>query len=100
MINAASFATIKRGNIEAHRKFMVRSYICVLAFVAVRIDDLVSLDFLFGQIEDSTFRRVVNEYFFSFVPLIVAEVVMTWIPTITRRRRIRETLEVKLPVEI
>jgi len=65
---------------------MTRSYICVLAFVAVRIDDVVSLDFLFGAIEDATFRRVVNEYFFSFVPLIIAEIWMTWIPSVYKLR--------------
>lgn len=61
---------------------MARSYICVLAFVLVRVDDVVSLNFLFGQIEDPTFRRVVNEYFFSFVPLLLAEMVMVWWPQI------------------
>jgi len=57
---------------------MVRSYVCVLLFVAVRIDDIFPLAFLFGVIEDPTFRRVVNEYFFSFVPLLVAEMGMKW----------------------
>jgi uncharacterized membrane protein len=82
---ALAWVAIKRGRIEDHRKFMIRSYICVLAFVAVRLDDIVSLDFLFGAIEDGTFRRVVNEYFFSFVPLIAGEVIMTWIPTLKRQ---------------
>jgi len=41
-------------------------------------DDIFPLTFLFGVIEDPTFRRVVNEYFFSFVPLLVAEMGMTW----------------------
>jgi hypothetical protein len=59
---------------------MVRSYICVLAFVAVRIDDIFPLDFLFGDITDPTLRRVVNEYFFSCVPLIAGEIIMTWLP--------------------
>ena len=61
---------------------MVRSYICVLGFVAVRIDDVYALDFLFGNISDPIFRRVVNEYFFSFVPLIIAEIIMTWWPSV------------------
>jgi hypothetical protein len=61
---------------------MVRSYICVLAFVAVRIDDVFPLDFLFGTIEDPTFRRVVNEYFFSFAPLVFAEIFITWWPSV------------------
>lgn len=47
---------------------VVRSFVCVIAFVAEGIDDILPLDFLFGAIEDRTFRRVVNEYFFSFVP--------------------------------
>ena len=61
---------------------MVRSYICVIAFVTVRLNYLFPLDFLFGTIQDKTFRRVVNEYFFSFVPLIVAEVIMVWRPSV------------------
>ncbi len=43
---------------------MARSYVCVLSFVGVRIDDILPLTFLFGQIEDPIFRRVVNEFFF------------------------------------
>ena len=77
-----AWRSIKTRNTKTHRQMMVRSYICVLAFVAVRIDDVVSLDFLFGAIEDRTFRRVVNEYFFSFVPLLIAEIVMVWWPSV------------------
>nr|WP_294905759.1 DUF2306 domain-containing protein [uncultured Lacibacter sp.] len=76
-------------NIKVHRQMMVRSYVCVLAFVAVRVDDIFSLDFLFGQISDPSFRRVVNEYFFSFVPLLIAEIFMTWWPSVayTHKRK-------------
>ena len=58
---------------------MVRSYICLLSFVAVRIGGIISLDFLFGfgQIEDPTFSRTVEKYFFPFVPLIYGEIFMT-----------------------
>ncbi len=73
-----AWRAIKTKNIKTHRHMMVRSYVCVLGFVAVRIDDIYALDFLFGNIADPTFRRVVNEYFFSFVPLIIAEIFMTW----------------------
>ncbi len=81
-----AWITIRRRNIKAHRQFMVRSYVCALAFVTVRIDGIFPLDFLFGNIEDPTFRRTVNEYFFSFVPLIFAEIFMTWLPAVRRRR--------------
>ena len=61
---------------------MVRSYICVLAFVMVRVNDVFPLDFLFGKIEDRTFARVVQEYFWSFVPLLIAEIFMIWWPQV------------------
>jgi uncharacterized membrane protein len=78
-----AWKAIKSRNIKVHRQMMVRSYVCVMAFVAVRIDGIVPLDFLFGKIEDDSFRRVVNEYFFSFVPLIVAEIIMVWWPSVS-----------------
>lgn len=78
-----AWKAIKARNIKVHRQMMVRSYICVLGFVAVRIDDVLPLDFLFGNIADPTFRRVVNEYFFSFVPLLIAEIIMVWWPSVS-----------------
>ncbi len=74
--------SVKNKNVIAHRQFMVRSYICVFSFVAVRIGGLFPLDFLFGKIDDPTFDRTINEYFFSFVPLIVGEIFMIWLPTL------------------
>lgn len=76
-----AWRSIKSGDVETHRRFMVRSYVCVLAFVAVRVDGIFSLEFLFGSIEDQTMGRVINEYFFSFVPLIITEIFLTWIPS-------------------
>lgn len=78
---------IKQRNIKVHIRMMVRSYVCVIAFVAVRIDHILPLDFLFGAIEDRTFRRVVNEYFFSFVSLLVTEILMIWIPCVYSGKR-------------
>jgi uncharacterized membrane protein len=88
-IGATSFAwiTIKNKNVLAHQQFMVRSYVCVLAFVAVRIDGIYSLSFLFGTIEDPIFNRTVNEYFFSFVPLIITEIWLTWLPALKGKSR-------------
>ena len=79
-------------NIKTHRQMMVRSYICVLAFVAVRVDQILPLDFLFGTIEDPIFRRSVNEYFFSFVPLILAEIWMVWMPSVYRIKGKRSSI--------
>jgi uncharacterized membrane protein len=77
-----AWRAVKTGNIKTHRQMMVRSYVCVLAFVAVRIDGIIPLNFLFGDISNPLLRRVVNEYFFSFVPLIVAEIIMVWWPSV------------------
>lgn len=82
-----AWKSIKAKNIQVHRQFMIRSFICVFSFVAVRIDDVFPLDFFFGVVEDKTFRRVVNEYFFSFVPLLVGEIFMVWLPAVSQGRR-------------
>jgi uncharacterized membrane protein len=89
MLLSSAFAwiTIKQHNITAHRQFMIRSYVCALAFVTVRIDSIFPLDFLFSNIEEPTFRRTVHEYFFSFVPLIIAEILMTWLPAIRTAKK-------------
>lgn len=86
-----AWRAVKTRNTKVHRQMMVRSYVCVIAFVAVRIDDVFSLNFLFGEITDPIFRRVVNEYFFSFVPLIIAEIIMIWWPSVeyTFKRRLK-----------
>ena len=76
-----AWRSVKARDLDTHRKFMIRSYVCVLAFVAVRVDGIFSLEFLFGTVEDQTMARVINEYFFSFVPLIVTEIILTWIPS-------------------
>ena len=81
----AAWYTIKQRNVKAHRQFMVRSYVLLLAFVLVRVDDAMPLNFLFGEIQDRTFNRVVQEYFFSFAPLIFAEIGLTWLPMLKRR---------------
>jgi Predicted membrane protein (DUF2306) len=91
LLITTSFAwySILKRNTKLHRQFMIRSYVCIFSFVAVRIDDIVSLDFFFGQLQDSMFRRTANEYFFSFFPLLCCEILMVWIPSIRKLKAIR-----------
>ena len=77
--------SIRKRNIKQHRQFMVRSYVLILAFVAVRIDSALPLEFFFGTIDDPMYRRTVNEYFFSFFPPICAEIGLTWWPYVRRQ---------------
>ena len=82
-----AWKAIKDRNIKVHRQMMVRSYVCALAFVLVRLDQVLPMDFLFGSIEDGLMRRVVNEYFFCFVPLLIVEIIMIWMPSVYYRRK-------------
>lgn len=82
----AAWYSVKNKNVKAHRQFVVRSYVTVLSFVAVRIDGILPMSFLFGDIADSTFNRTVNEYFFSFVPLLTTEIIMNWFPALRGRK--------------
>lgn len=79
---ALAWYTIKQKNIVAHRQFMVRSYTCALAFVFVRLYQVIPLDFMFGVIDDPNVKGVVIEWMFSILPLILVEIGMIWIPSI------------------
>jgi len=77
---------IKQKNIMAHKQFMVRSYTCALAFVFVRLYQVIPMDSLFGIIEDQGVRVVVIEWMFSFLPIILVEIFMIWIPSLQQRK--------------
>ncbi|WP_222983373.1 DUF2306 domain-containing protein [Flagellimonas meishanensis] len=85
LTTSLAWVAIKRKNIVAHRQFMVRSYTCALAFVFIRLYQILPLDFLYGAIDDPELLRTVNEWLFSFVPLIIVEIAMIWVPSITRK---------------
>jgi len=78
--------SIKMRNIIAHKQFMIRSYTCALAFVFVRLYQILPVDILYADIEDINIRRTVNEWMFSFVPLILVEIFMIWIPSLRIKR--------------
>lgn len=75
---------IRKKNIVAHRQFMVRSYVCGLAFVFVRLDRFLPLDFVFEPIADDNVYAVVAEWTFSILPLLIAEVTMIWLPSLKK----------------
>jgi len=83
---SAAWYSITKKNILAHQQFMVRSYTCALAFVFVRLYQIIPMDFVFGAIENPDTKGVVIEWVFSFMPLFAVEIVMNWIPSIRQRR--------------
>lgn len=76
---------IKQRNIIAHKQFMVRSYVCALAFVFVRLYQVLPLDFIFQPIVSDEVFAVVLEWTFSILPLIVVEIFMIWIPSLSKQ---------------
>lgn len=77
---AAAYYSIRGYEIQAHKQFMVRSYVCALAFVFVRLP----MGSFFGLVETAGEQRIVGEWFFSLVPLFLVEMWMTWLPALKR----------------
>jgi len=81
---SCAWIAIRRKNIKAHQQFMTRSYTLALAFVFIRLYQILPLEFLFGPINNVEVERTVNEWMFSFVPLIIVEIVMIWLPSLKK----------------
>ncbi len=82
LTTALAWYTIKQKNIVAHKQFMVRSYTCALAFVFVRLYQVIPLGFMFDVINEPNIQGIVTEWMFSILPLILVEIGMIWIPSI------------------
>jgi len=83
---AIAWYAIKQKNITAHKQFMVRSYTCALAFVFVRLYQVIPMDSVFGIITDMDVQVVVVEWMFSFMPIILVEIFMIWIPALQPKK--------------
>lgn len=81
---ALAWYAIKHRNITAHKQFMVRSYVCGLAFVFVRLYQVLPLGFIFTPIVSDEVFSVVLEWTFSILPLLLVEIFMIWIPSLRR----------------
>jgi uncharacterized membrane protein len=86
LTTSLAWYAIKNRKIEAHRQFMVRSYACALAFVFVRLDRIIPMDFIFDPIADNEIIGIVNEWTFSILPLLVVEIFLVWIPSLSAKR--------------
>jgi uncharacterized membrane protein len=82
LTTSLAWITIRKHNIIAHKHFVTRSYACALAFIFVRLNQIIPLDFLYYPINDPVIQRTVNEWMFTFVPIIAVEIFMIWIPSV------------------
>jgi uncharacterized membrane protein len=86
LTTSLAWYAIKNRNIEAHRQFMVRSYACALAFVFVRLDRIIPMYFIFEPIANDEIIGIVMEWTFSILPLLLVEIFMVWLPSLSKRR--------------
>lgn len=82
-----AWISIKRKNIVAHQQFMARSYTCALAFVFIRLYQILPLGFLYSPINNVEVERTANEWLFSLLPLLILEIAMIWIPSLKKTKR-------------
>ncbi|MEP2669321.1 MAG: DUF2306 domain-containing protein [Cyclobacteriaceae bacterium] len=75
----AAFRFIKRGKIVLHKEFMLRSYVCGLAFVFIRLlPEINDVTGVFNFIEDDVMRRTVYEWICWVYPLMMIEFWLVW----------------------
>ncbi|MEP2026765.1 MAG: DUF2306 domain-containing protein [Reichenbachiella sp.] len=75
----AAFIFIRKHNIIRHKEYMLRSYVCGLAFMFIRllpeINDVIGI---FNFIENDTMRRTVYEWICWVYPLVMLEFWLVW----------------------
>ncbi|MEL6672838.1 MAG: DUF2306 domain-containing protein [Bacteroidota bacterium] len=74
-----AFRAIRKRKFRVHQEFMLRSYVCGLAFVFIRLLPVLNeLTGLFAFIEDDTMRRTVYEWICWVYPLVGLEFWLVW----------------------
>ena len=75
----AAYRFIRNGNVVRHKEFMLRSYVCGLAFVFIRLlPQINDVTGIFNFIEDDTMRRTVYEWICWVYPLMMVEFWLVW----------------------
>lgn len=84
-VSAFWFALKK--NFASHRQFMIRSYVCGLAFIFIRVlPEINNLTGLFDFMQDEEMRSTVYEWLCWVYPLLVVEFILVWWPSISKLR--------------
>ena len=84
-ITAFWFA-VKR-NFKLHKQFMIRSYVCGLAFVFIRLLPIIdTYTGVFGFMKNEEVRFTVYEWMCWVYPLIITEFLLIWYPSISKQK--------------
>ena len=84
IVTALAVLMAVRRNFEAHRQFMIRSWILMNGFVFVRLDTHLEFPFPTGP---GVNRPAMLIWAVWVVPLVMTEMWLSWGPLITRGRR-------------
>jgi len=85
-MTVSAWITIRRGNIIAHRLFVIRSYALAMVFVFLRLVGDIPQEKLFFFIESPEIRDTTLEWMSWIIPLLTIELVFSWIPSMKRRQ--------------
>jgi uncharacterized membrane protein len=84
----AAFWFALKKDFKQHRHFMIRSYICGLAFVFIRILPIINTyTGIFNFMENEDMIFTIYEWICWIYPLIITEFFLVWWPAIVARRK-------------
>jgi uncharacterized membrane protein len=86
-MTTCAWIAIKKGNIVAHRLFMIRSYGLALVFVFLRLVGDLPQNKLFYFIDSPELRDTTLEWVSWVIPLLTIEIVFAWIPSLRQSKR-------------
>jgi uncharacterized membrane protein len=84
-MTTCAWVTIKKGNIAAHRLFVIRSYGLAMVFVFLRLAGDIPQDKLFFFIKSAELRDTTLEWISWIIPLLTIELIFSWIPQLRRK---------------
>ncbi len=83
IVTALAVLMAVRRQFEAHRQFMIRSWVLMNGFVFVRLDDLFPYPLPVG---DGVYRPAMIIWVVWVVPLLITEMFFSWSPLVARSR--------------
>ncbi len=83
----AAYWFAMKKNFKLHRQFMIRSFVCGLAFVFIRILPIINeYSDIFNYIKNEEMRSTVYEWICWVYPLMITEFLLIWWPSLNIRK--------------
>ncbi|MEZ4800610.1 MAG: DUF2306 domain-containing protein [Flavobacteriales bacterium] len=81
----AAWITARRKNFKSHRLFAIRTYVLALVFIFLRLLGDLPQEKLFFYIKSPEIRDATLEWASWIIPLLILELMITWLPQIRNR---------------